>query len=281
MSGLSARLASSTDQEKQDIVSAASGWAADKDIMAYSSDPDLESFLGMSGVAGDVYELPQNFNGDYFALVNANVNGGKSDLSVSEKVAWTSQIGDDGTLSDSVIIDRKHTGNTSPYWWYQAQNQVYLQIFVPMDSALTNESGGLAEKIYPKVNYATAGYTTDPLIASIESSTQPIFGYSAVTEHEEDGKMVFATWSVVKAGSSAKLSFDYTHHAFVPPAPGVAYEFVFEKQAGTDRSYSFEVDAPLGYQFAETGLSSWTYQSDDLPGRMIVNLTLEPTNDTN
>lgn len=87
--------------------------------------------------------------------------------------------------------------------------------------------------------------------------------------------MVFATWSVVKAGSSVKLSLDYTHHVFTPPAPGVVYQFVFEKQAGTNRSYSFEVDAPLGYQFVETGLPSWTYQADDLPGRVVVDLTLE------
>ena len=125
------------------------------------------------------------------------------------------------------------------------------------------------------MNYAKSGYSTDPLVASIESSTQTFFSYPAVTEHEEDGKEVFATWSRVAAGASAQLSFDYTHHAFVPPAPGVAYQFVFEKQAGTNRNYSFEVDAPLGYQFAETELPSWTYQADDLPGRMVVDLTLQ------
>jgi hypothetical protein len=275
MSGLSARLASSSDAERQSIISMASDWVAEKDIMAYSSDPDTENFLEAYGAGGDVYVLPQNFNGDYLALVDANVNGGKSDTSVAENVAWTDQIGVDGTFSDSLIVSRKHNGNTSPYWWYKTQNQVYLQIFTPPGSALTNESGGLQEKIVPKVNYAANGYSTDPLVASIESSTQTLFSYPAVTEHEEDGKTVFATWSVVGAGNSAKLSFDYTHRAFVPPGPGVAYQFIFEKQAGTDRNYSFEIDAPLGYQFAETGLPSWTYQSDDLPGRMVVDLTLE------
>jgi hypothetical protein len=281
MGKLSARLASSTDAERQSITLDASNWVADKDIMAYSRDPDIENFLTAYGVGGDVYELPQNFNGDYLALVNANVNGGKSDLSVSEKVAWTSQIGADGMLTDNLIVSRKHNGNTSPYWWYKTQNQVYLQAFVSPDSSLINENGGLREKISPKVNYAASGYSTDPLVASIESSTQTLFSYPAMTEHDEDGKTVFATWSVVKAGSSAKLSFDYAHHAFTPPAPGVVYQFIFEKQTGTDRSYSFEVDAPLGYEFMETGLPSWTYQSDDLPGRMIVDLTLEKTADAN
>lgn len=275
MSELSAQLASSSNIDQGGLVNMASNWMAEKDVMVYSSDPVMENFFKTSGVAGDVYESPQNFNGDYFAVVDANVNGGKSDLYVSEKMDWTSQIEADGTLTDSLIVTRKDTGDVSPYWWYKTQNQVYLQIFVPPDSLLTNESGGLQKTIYPKVNYAASGYSTDPLVASIESSTQPLFGYPAVTVHEEDGKEVFATWSQVAAGASTQLSFDYTHHAFVPPTPGINYQFVFEKQAGTNRDYSFEVDAPLGYQFAETGLPSWTYQADDLPGRMIVDLTLE------
>jgi hypothetical protein len=275
MSQLSARVASSTDAERQSMISMASDWAAEKDVMAYSSNADMESFLESYGIGGDVYALPQNFNGDYLALVDANVNGGKSDLSVSENVTWTSQIGTDGTFTDSLIVDRKHTGNTSPYWWYKTQNQVYLQAFVPPDGVLTNENGGVKKNIVPKVNYAADGYSTDPLVASVESSTQIFFSYPAVTEHTEDGKMVFATWSIVSAGSSTKLSFEYTHHAFTPPADGTVYQFVFEKQAGTNRSYSLEVDAPLGYQFAETNLPSWTYQSNDLPGRMIVTLTLK------
>jgi hypothetical protein len=280
MAGLSAHLASSPDVEKQGIAQAAANWIADKDLMIYADDSGMESFLKMSGAGGDVYVLPQNFNGDYLAVVDANINGGKSDLSVAEKISWTSQIGADGTTTDNLIIDRKHNGNTSPYWWYQTQNQVYLQVFVPEDSLLTNEDGGLRETISPKVNYAASGYSTDPLIAGIESGTRTLFSYPAVTLHQEDGKEVFATWSVVKAGASAELSFDYTHHAFVSPAAGVSYEFVFEKQAGTNRDYSFEVDAPLGYQFTETGLPSWTYESSDPPGRMIVDLTLEKTTST-
>ncbi len=281
MLALAARLASLSGTDQESVMSMAANWVAEKDVMAYSADPGTESFIESYGAGGDVYALPQNFNGDYFALVGANINGGKSDTSVTESVAWTSQIGADGTIADSLILSRKHNGTTSPYWWYKTRNQVYLQIFTPWGSSLTNESGGLQKTIYPKVNYAANGYSTDPVVAGVESSTQTLFSYPAVAEHEEDGKTVFATWSVVNAGASTKLSFDYAHHAFVPPAAGVSYQFIFEKQAGTNRSYSFEVDAPLGYQFAETGLPSWTYQSNDLPGRMIVDLTLETTTDAN
>jgi hypothetical protein len=63
--------------------------------------------------------------------------------------------------------------------------------------------------------------------------------------------------------------------AFLPPVAGTQYQFVFEKQAGSSRSYNFTIDAPLGYIFAENGLATYQYSSDDPPGRLIITLTLE------
>ncbi len=269
------KLVSSTDAQRQDLLGMALDWADKKDVMAYFKNPVFENFLASYGAAGEVYSLPQNFNGDYLALVDANVNGQKSDLYVSSTVAWVGQIGADGTMTDELSVTRKHDGNTSKYWWYQAPSQDYLQVFVPDASALTNESGGVKKTITAPVNYARSGYSTDPLVVSIESSVQAFFAYPAVTAHEESGKEVFATWAKVSKGQSTTVSFSYTHRLFIVPAPGVQYQFVFEKQAGTNRDYSFEVDAPLGYVFAENGIASWTLQTDDPPGRIIVDLTLE------
>ena len=61
------------------------------------------------------------------------------------------------------------------------------------------------------------------------------------------------------------------------------YQFVFEKQAGTsatlsagaNRNYKFEINAPVGFRFRENGLPVFTYESDDTPGRLILNLILE------
>lgn len=277
---LALRLSSLTESEKQTIIGMAANWIANKDIMAYSDNPDMESFLKLNGVAGDVYALPQNFNGDYFALVDANVNGGKSDFVMRENVSWTAQIGTNGAITDTVLLDRKNTASSSAAWWYRTANQVYLQIFAPPGSTLENESGGISRKIVPKVNYAARGYSTDPFVADLEAGTQTLFNYPAVTEHSEDGKTVFATWSVVAPSAEKKISFEYVHQAFTPPSSGVVYQFVFEKQAGTDRSYSLEVDAPLGYVFAENGLPSWTLSTSTLPGRLIEDLTLENASGT-
>jgi hypothetical protein len=267
--------ASSTDAENQELLAMALDWVNKRDVMAYFTDPAFEGFVQSYGAGGDVYQLPQNFNGDYLAIADADINSDKSELYVSQNVSWTAQINADGTITDDVTIQKTHNGNQSSYWWYQTTNQDYLQLFVPDGSALTNEVGGFLKKITPPINYARDGYSTDPMIAAIASTTQPYLLYPNVTTHEEDGKEVFAAWTRVAKGQSTTIEFDYTHRAFLPPVAGTQYQFVFEKQAGTSRSYDFTIDAPLGYVFAENGLASYEYSSDDPPGRLIITLTLE------
>jgi hypothetical protein len=269
------QLASSTDAQRQELFAMVLDWVAKRDVEAYFTDPAFENFITSAGAAGDVYALPQDFNGDYLAIVDANIRGDKSDLYVKQNVTWDATINADGTITDNVTIDRTHTGNQSPYWWYQTTSQDYLQLFVPDASSLTNETGGLTKTITPPINYMRSGYSTDPTIAAIASTTQSLFIYPTVATHEEDGKEVFATWSRVAAGNTTELFFDYSHRAYVPPTAGTQYQFVFEKQPGSVRSYDFTFDAPLGYVFAENNIASYEYTSDDPPGRLIITLTLK------
>ena len=270
-----ARVASSTPDEKQALLPIALNWISDRDVMFYSTNLAFEGFFKNYGAAGDVYESSQNFNGDYLSIADADINSDKSELYIAQKVSFDAQIGADGTITDSLTISRTHNGNQSPYWWYQTTNQDYLQVFVPDGATLTNESGGIKKTVPPPINYARSGYSTDPLIAAIALTTQSLFIYPNVTTHEEDGKEVFAVWSRVAKGATTQLALDYTHRAFILPAPGVVYQFVFDKQPGSLRNYDFEIDAPLGYVFAENGLASYEYTSSNPPGRLIVNLTLE------
>lgn len=262
-----------------DVSSALAGlvpdWIAEKDIMMYFKDPTFENFAEQYGAAGDVYQLPQKFNGDYLAVVNADINADKSELYVSQNINFDAEIGSDGTVDDHLIINRVHTGNKSPYAWYQTTNQDYLQIFTVPGSSLSNESGGVIRTVPAPINYAKAGYSTDPVVVSIETTTLQLFTYPAISTQEQFGKDVLTLWSRVRAGASTTISFDYAHHLFVAPAPGVQYQFVFEKQAGATGNYTFEIDAPLGYAFEENGLASYIYQSSDPPGRMVVTLTLQ------
>jgi hypothetical protein len=178
-------------------------------------------------------------------------------------------------LTTNLTITRTHNGNQSPYWWYQTTNQDYMQIFVPDGSTLEDQSGGISKSIPAPINYARDGYSTDPNVLAIASTTQQNFSYPKVTTHTESGKQVFAVWSRTYAGQSSTLSFDYSHGLFVVPAAGVQYQFVFERPSGAIGDYHIEVDAPLGYAFAENGLASFMYDSTSTPGRLMFTLTLQ------
>lgn len=274
MAAVFQKIAALDNSQKQAMIPMAMNWINRKDVMLYAKDPAFESFFEKYGAAGTVADLPQNFEGDYLAIVDANIVGQKSDLYIAQNVDLESQINDDGTVSDNVIITRKHNGNQSPYWWYRAPSQDYLQLFVPDGSTLSNESGGIKKTIAAPVAYIREGYSTDPMVFAIESTQQNIFGYP-VSLHEESGKDVFATWARVTAGNTATISFDYLHRLFLPPADGVSYQFIFEKQAGTARHYKFEIMAPIGFRFAENGLPVYDYESNNPSGRLVVDLTLQ------
>jgi len=272
---LLSKLAALDVSQKQELFSLAQKWVEKKDLIFYFKEPSFENFFDYYNLSGKIYELPANFEGDYLAVVDANIDGGKSDLFIKQDVVLESQINHDGTLSNHLVIYRAHNGQKSEYWWYKVLNQDYLQIMVPPTAQLTNFSGGLKKNISPPVNYSKLGYTKDSLVEKIESSAEEIFSYPAVQSLSYAGKKVFATWSKIKAGEKTQIVFDYTKRLFLPPSEGQTYQFVFEKQAGTQRNYKFEISAPVGFRFRENNLPVYEYESDDPPGRLIVDLTLE------
>ncbi len=269
------KLASMSGSVGNSFSGMAADWIDKKDTMMYFKDADLENFAVEYGTSGSVYEFSRNFMGDYIALVEANIGGGKSDMFVKRDVALESQINADGTVGDRVTITLDHQGNTSADWWYKIPDQVYVQLFVPPSSRLTNFTGGIAKEIASPIDYAKNGYAENPLVAEIKSSTENVFAYPVVSVHPELGKKVFSTWIRVKPGESKQLVFGYTHRLFLPPADGRTYDFIFEKQAGTERTYTFNLSAPPGFVFEENNLPTFEYESNDPSGRVLIQLTMK------
>lgn len=272
--GILRKISTFSDEQKQKLMSMFINWISKKDVLLYSKDNNIENFFKDIGASGAVTNLAQNFEGDYLAIVDTNINGQKSDLYINQNVYFESQINSDGTVNDNLLITRIHNGNQSPYWWYDTTNQDYLRIFVPSQTTLLNESGGIYKTINPPVSYKKNGYVVNPFLANIESTEKNIFGYP-VSSYEESGKEVFATWVSVLPGSSTTISFDYSHRLFVVPADGVSYQFIFDKQPSVSRHYKFQISAPIGFQFKENRLPVYEYETDDLPGTFIINLTLK------
>jgi|GEM_PF-711962 len=250
-------------------------WIAHKDIMAYFKDKNFENFFDAYDAAGKIFAVPQGFFGDYLAFASANIGGEKSDLYIKQNVSLESQIGQDGVVSDHLVITRAHRGNESPYWWYRAPNQSYLQIFTPPGAKFLGMTGGIEKKISPPVHYAKEGYAKDVDLAAVESSVKTFFNFPSVQSFTESGKNVFATWVRTPLRGTSTVTFDYSHRLPNVPADGGAHTFVFEKQAGSSGTYHFSITAPVGFRFKENGLPVFEYDSSDPPGRVMINLTLE------
>jgi len=92
---------------------------------------------------------------------------------------------------------------------------------------------------------------------------------------EEFGKTAFAIWSSVPAGQSKTIEFRYQ----TPPREGAVREggiftFVFERQSGVKSPLRAVIAAPVGYAWAESGDTRFTYENADPGKREIVKLTL-------
>lgn len=250
-------------------------WVARRDIRAYLANADLQAYAENYDAAGSVFQPPVDRNGDYLAVVNANVGGGKSDLFIQQRVLLQSQVNEDGTVGNHLVIARQHTATKTDPWWYRETNWNYLQLFVPPGAQLAIASGTIQRTIWPLANYVREGYRADDDVRAIESTSDVLPTFPEVAIFKEAGKSVFGSWSKLVAGRSIEISFDYTRRLFSPPKDGGTYQFVAERQAGATGEYVYEISAPVGFRWKENGLPVYEYTTKDHPGRLILDLTFE------
>lgn len=259
----------------QELFGYAFDWLENKDAAVYFKDPAMESFFDAYNYSGRVYELPEDFNGDYLAVANANIGGGKTDLYMKQNVFFQSFLTVDGTVNNHFEVKRTHRGTgKDKEWWYQVANENYAQVFVSPSVQLSHASGTLLKKI-PPFRDAQGDFVEDADIDEVESTAQVVQAYPGLTQFGQYGKTVFATWMRTAAGGTSEFTVDYSHTLYAPPFASSSYQFVFDKQIGSRSNYAFQFNAPLGYRFRENGLPMYEYTTDSPPRRVVFNLTLE------
>ncbi|TSC82164.1 MAG: Uncharacterized protein G01um101419_674 [Parcubacteria group bacterium Gr01-1014_19] len=258
------KIAQLSEEQKNSLLEKMAKRFSQKDLLVYFKDPVIQRYARELGAAGEVYELPKDFVGEYLAVVNTNVAGGKSDAMVDQKISLHSVINNDGSVSNKLNITRSHSGISSDEWWYKATNRDYLQVYTTPSSHLEKVSGNVARKIQPAVDYSKHDdYATDRDLALFEESEFPF------------GKSLFANWLYVKAGEKGKLTLDYSRDNAADPNSFGKYQFVFDKQSGVGGSLEVSLVAPEGFHWKESGAQEFEYSNQDLPARVILDLNLE------
>lgn len=233
-----------------------------KDIQLYLTAPDLQSFVAKNNWSGELAKS----SGDYLAVNATNIGGGKTDEVIKQKIYHRTEITPEGKVLDKLLIERRHIGPTDEIFTNLANNS-YLRVYVPLGSKLVTAAGfdGFpADKfktIDEKLKYKPE------LQAENSAAVDPSSGTKV---YEENGKTVFANWSVLAPQESQDLLLVYelpftvgignkTGNLFKMAAnffsPEVsAYSFNFQKQSGRSQDelvkeiiYPENLDVKISY----------------------------------
>jgi hypothetical protein len=269
------RLKAIDDEKKGALSERMRVWVENRDVLVYMRDQTLQSFFAEAGFSGSEYRLGTDFNGTYLAVVKSNIGGAKTDIVMNDKVLLQSQVNNDGTMSNHLVITRKHEGSKRKEWWYREPNQSYLQIVTPLGSALDNIQGVWDHEVNPRVQYEKEGYAQDEDLKEWESALRPHQSFPAVSVGDYKDKRLVAFWSRTALGGKSESIIDYQHRLFLPPEQGRQYEFIIERQPGAGGSYKIEIASPIGFFWKENGLPVFEYEAQELPGRVELILTLQ------
>ena len=243
-----------------------------KDIQFYFNDPKVENFVRKVNWAGEVASLPEDISGDYLAVVNINVAGGKTDARINQAIKLKSEIDAGGRVNNHLTVTRRHFGKGSEASWYRAKNQNFIKIFTVPGAELVSLLGATPKDVSPQIDYESAGYARDPALQAVERTRKNVAGYSTET-YMESGKKVFGAWFSALAGETKTLEVNY-RSGEVTLGDGVKYRFILDKQSGVESNVQYEITAPSGYKWLESGGSTFAYKSDTIPARLVLELTL-------
>ncbi|OGY63928.1 MAG: hypothetical protein A3I89_00510 [Candidatus Harrisonbacteria bacterium RIFCSPLOWO2_02_FULL_41_11] len=246
---------------------------AEKDIMIYFKDWKLQSFMENIGLAGEVLDLPERFSGDYLAVVNANIAGGKTDAFMTQSLELKSWIASDGKITDELSITRTHSGGQEKDWWYRTDNKNYLKILVPPNFKLLEIKNNSKKTAKAAVNYNKSGYQYDTDLKSIEDTIkyrEPLAAWIG----KEFGKEFFGAWLIIPAGETKTLKAIYENESDLKIQSGLKYKFIYEKQSGVNNLLDYSITAPPGYFWEESGKEIFEYQTEKPKAREIIELTL-------
>lgn len=174
----------------------------EKQIMFYFTDTDAQAAVSKRNWAGEIKASDK----DYLMVVNTNIAGQKTDRKIIENVDHTSEVSSDGTIINTVKIIREHTGiKNEPFVGYR--NVDWMRIYVPLGSELISASGFNApdSKYFDKT--PEVGWLNSPLLSNENSAT--IDRATATKIYTENGKTVFANWTMVDPGQSVEIIIKY------------------------------------------------------------------------
>ncbi|MFH1191991.1 MAG: DUF4012 domain-containing protein [bacterium] len=186
-----------------DILTVLNGNLQKRNIQFYFRDEDLEARTVKLGWAGEIKDVK---NRDYLAIIDTNIGGKKTDGVISQKIEHNTNVSDDGTIIDELIIHKKHNGVKGDYF-YGVNNVDYLRVYVPLGSILLSAEGFDAppESCFKELE---PNIIEDEFLAGTEAREKTDIG-NGTKIGENFGKTYFANWTQVDPGEEITVKLSY------------------------------------------------------------------------
>ncbi len=172
-----------------------------KNIQIAMFDTNEEKLIDQFGWGGSYKQT----NGDFLAIIGANIAGQKTDRVVKESVLHEVKIEADGSIFDTILLNRVHEGlKNEPF--YGVRNVQYIRFYLPKGSEIINASGFLS----PPENLFKKPLITDQKDAILEIIEQTEKqGPGSTTISIEDDHTVVGGWLQLDPGHSQDVIISY------------------------------------------------------------------------
>ncbi|MBT4071096.1 MAG: DUF4012 domain-containing protein [Candidatus Magasanikbacteria bacterium] len=233
--------------------------AREKDIQVFFFDNEVEHVFQSFGWTGEIVQTSPVQ--DYLMVVNANLQGQKSDAKIEQTIDHQAVIQEDGRIINSVVITRKHTGHPGELF-YGSVNTNYMRVYVP-EGAVLLDAGGFTYPEESAFDVPEDWYTPDPekMLYEYDEKIHAETGTRVVTSF---GKTSFENWVRTAPGQESVVYFTYELPFAVnmesktkedrlaslfSPNPRVAsrYSLFVQKQSGVESELSTTIIYPEGW----------------------------------
>ena len=226
-----------------------------KEIQAYFTDSETEETIKSFGWGGQIIQTKNNQ--DYLFVVNTNIQGQKSDANIKQTISHQMVVAEDGTVTDSVIITRTHTG-TPGEKLYGQPNIDYIRVYVPLNSQLTSAGGFIwpDEKSFRAPDLWTR---KDSTLDNLEKEVG-IDENTGTRITNEFGKTAFGNWIILEPGETKQIHFTYRLPYKIMPLQEIKtgvmdklmkdttqmsqYQLVVQRQSGQEGQFESQLIYP-------------------------------------
>lgn len=242
------RLAEMPNGSSSAILSALFKNLAAKNLLFYDRDNSIQTQFENYNWAGTVSVTDR----DYLSVVNANLGGRKTDLSILQNVKVESEMQIDGTLINTVTYKRTH--QTGLY--ENAKNIDFVRFIVPEGSTLISAKGFNKKPYYPSDGsaYENNGvpFKIDADLYNIDARSK-VDASSGTVITNYDGKTSFGNWIELDPGDSSTITLIYRVPLDLTQTR--KHSFIFQKQPGV-------TGLNLDYQFMPHRKILWYTPAD-------------------